>query len=151
MKTLNQGVLAFVMTLAFASLLLNTIGRKNGSVPPSGVALVVYTGDVTLPSGTWRALVEDNWHSDDGRYARSLFLYKENEIDFPSISIFDDDGDGKWDRFKRGGSTTNHPSISMSDLDRVVYEIARVDNVSTKIAVDRGRRTAKLFSFVRRE
>ena len=151
MKTLNQGVLAFVMTLAIATFFLNPFGSRNNSAPPSGVALVVYSGDVTLSSGTWRALVEDNWHSDDGRYARSLFLFKENEIDFPSLSVFDDNGDGKWDRLKQGGSTTNHPSISMSDLNRVVYEIARVDNISTKIAVDRGRRTPKLFSFVRRE
>ena len=151
MKTLNQGVLAFVITLAILSLCLNPFGARNNSAPPSGVTLVVYTGDVTLPSGTWRALVEDNWHSDDGCYARSLFLYKENEINLPSISIFDDDGDGKWDRVKKSGLTTNRPTISTSDLDRVVYEIARVDNIATKIVTDRGRRTTRSFSFVRRE
>lgn len=151
MKTLNQGVLAFAITLAIASLFLNPFGRKNNGSPPSGVSLVVYTGDVTLTSGTWRALIEDNWHSDDGRYARSLFLYKENEIDFPSISVFDDNGDGKWDRVKQSDSTTNRPTILTDDFDRVVYEIARVDNIATKITTDRGRRTTRSFSFVRRE
>lgn len=151
MKTLNSGLVAFVLAFTVATIILNPFGKRNNSVPPSGVALVVYTGDVTLTSGTWRALVEDNWHSDDGRYARSLFLYKDGEIDFPSISVFDEDGDGKWDRVMRGGTSTNRPSIANDDLDRVVYEIARPEYVSTKIVTDRGRRSPKLFSFVRRE
>ncbi len=152
MKTVLLVLLAIAVVIAaLARYFLNPFGKKNNSPPPKGIALVVYTGDVTLPSGTWRALVEDNWHSDDGCYVRSLFLYKENEIDFPSISVFDDDGDGKWDRVKQSGSITNRPTVAYADLDRVVYEIARVDNIATKITTDRGRRSPKLFSFVRRE
>jgi hypothetical protein len=154
MKILAKGVVALVATFLVATCIIhNPFGKANNSLPPDGVALVVYTGDVVLPSGTWRALVEDNWHSDDGSYARSLFLYKADEIDHPSISVYDDDSDGRWDRVKYGGSATNRPMISIYDLDLVVYEVVRDDNVSSRIIHDRNRdrQSPKFFSFVQKE
>ncbi len=152
MKILIQGVVALVTTFVVASFIHNPFGKANNGLPPNGVALVVYTGDVILPSGTWRALVEDNWHSDDGQYSRSLFIYKESEIDYPSISVYDDNSDGKWDRVKYGGSP-NRPTISIYDLDQIVYEIVRDDNVSNRIIHDRSRdrQSPKFFSFVQKE
>jgi hypothetical protein len=153
MKILAQGVVALVATFLVATYIHNPFGKANNGLPPDGVALVVYAGDVILPSGTWRALIEDSWHSDDGSYARSLFLYKENEVDFPSVSVYDDNSDGKWDRVKYGGSQANRPVISIYDLDQVVYEIVRDDNVSSRIIRDRnrGHQIPKLFSFVQKE
>lgn len=155
MKILIQGVVAIIATLAVATIIHNPFSKANNSLPPDGVALVVYTGDISLPSGTWRALVEDNWHSDDGRYVRSLFIYKEDGVEFPNLSVFDDDGDGKWDRVIHCGHSSNRlaPTVSTSDLDRIVYEIARDEKVSSMIIYDRtrGRQAPKLFSFVQKE
>ncbi len=156
MKILAKGVVALVATFLVATCIIhNPFGKANNSLPPDGVALVVYTGDVVLPSGTWRALVEDNWHSDDGSYARSLFIYKEDGVEFPNISIYDDDGDGNWDRVRHDAHSTNRlaPTVSTSDLDRIIYEIVRDENVSSRIIHDRnrGRQIPKLFSFVQKE
>ncbi len=153
MKIIAQGVVALVATFVLATIIHNPFGKANNGLPPDGVALVVYTGDVVLPSGTWRALVEDNWHSDDGSYARSLFLYKEDGVEFPNLSVYDDDGDGKWDRVRHGGHSTNRPTVSTSDLDWIVYEVVQRDNVSSMIIYDpnRGRQAPKLLSFVQKE
>ncbi len=153
MKTIAQGVVILVATFFMATIIHNPFGKANNGFPPDGVALVVYTGDVVLPSGTWRALVEDNWHSDDGSYARSMFIYKEDGVEFPNLSVFDDDGDGKWDRVRHGVSSTNRPMVSTSDLDKIVYEVVRDNNVSSRIIRDRnrGRQIPKLFSFVQKE
>ena len=153
MKILIQGVAAIIATLAVATIIHNPFGKANNGLPPDAVALVVYTGDVVLPSGTWRALVEDNWHSDDGSYARSMFIYKEDAVEFPNLSVFDDDGDGKWDRVRHGGSFTIRPIVSTSDLNKIVYEIVRDNNVSSRIMRDRnrGRQAPRLCSFGQKE
>ena len=137
MKTIAQGVVILVATFFMATIIHNPFGKANNGFPPDGVALVVYTGDVVLPSGTWRALVED----------------KEDGVEFPNLSVFDDDGDGKWDRVRHGVSSTNRPMVSTSDLDKIVYEVVRDNNVSSRIIRDRnrGRQIPKLFSFVQKE